>query len=113
MVYDSLTSLVESARSVFQPRNENDINSFENFIFNNYITDMEGEEENSEEQTDQVNCSVDLSLNNSQNRKRSKTSHSGRRLNAADTKLYRTSMIELSPIHCEEKSNLHRFSSMQ
>lgn len=114
MVYDSLTSLVESAKSVFQPRNESDINSFENLIFNNYITDMEGEEENMEEQFDKVDCDMDLSLSNLQNQKsHNKSLNHGRRLNAADRKLYRTSMIELSPIYCDDKLNLHRFSSMQ
>uniref|UniRef100_A0A1B0BFW0 GRAM domain-containing protein n=1 Tax=Glossina palpalis gambiensis TaxID=67801 RepID=A0A1B0BFW0_9MUSC len=53
MVYDSLTSLVESAKSVFQPRNDNDIKSFENYIFNNYITDMELDEEDEEEEEEE------------------------------------------------------------
>ncbi|KAL9881226.1 uncharacterized protein ACN2A1_012390 isoform 4-T6 [Glossina fuscipes fuscipes] len=53
MVYDSLTSLVESAKSVFQPRNDNDIKSFENYIFNNYITDMELDEEDEEEEKEE------------------------------------------------------------
>lgn len=46
MVYDTLTSLVESAKSVFQPRNAEDIDCFENYIFNNYISDMELEDSN-------------------------------------------------------------------
>ncbi|XP_037827402.1 protein Aster-A-like [Lucilia sericata] len=138
MVYDTLTTLVESAKSVFQPRNENDIASFENLIFNNYITDMEMDEEDEdvviEEQQDRVDVKLDLSAisNNFQNYNRhniselslngpdnqsnkSNNSKPNSRRSSAEKKYHRISMIELSPVHNEEckRSNLHRFSSMQ
>lgn len=129
MVYDTLTSLVESAKSVFQPRNENDINSFENFIFNNYISDMEDEElpQIIEEHIDHVDINMNISLNtptttrqkfedphhhhhshsNDIKRRDSKLSNSSskpnsRRSSSTDKKLHRISMIELSSVAAED-----------
>ncbi|KNC28182.1 hypothetical protein FF38_00391 [Lucilia cuprina] len=137
MVYDTLTTLVESAKSVFQPRNENDIASFENFIFNNYITDMEMDEEDEDiviEEEDRVDVNLnlsainnnfhsyhrhdtsELSLNVSSNQcNKSNNSKANSRRSSNEKKFQRISMIELSPIQYEEckRSNLHRFSSMQ
>lgn len=41
-INDTLTNLISSAKSVFQPRSENDIKSFEIYVFDNYLTDVEG-----------------------------------------------------------------------
>lgn len=42
---DTLSNLIYSAKSVFQPRSENDLKSFENYIYDNYISDLEGDGE--------------------------------------------------------------------
>lgn len=118
MVYDTLTSLVDSAKSVFNPRNQNDVNSFENYIFNNYITDMELEDE------DHVDDNMNLSMNflrhsnssiNSYNPKDKFANKSNSRRSSGEKKLQRISMIELTPHGRSEDGNynLQRFSSMQ
>uniref|UniRef100_A0A1A9WSY4 GRAM domain-containing protein n=1 Tax=Glossina brevipalpis TaxID=37001 RepID=A0A1A9WSY4_9MUSC len=128
MVYDSLTSLVESAKSVFQPRTENDIKSFENYIFNNYITDMELEEEdeneNEERRLDGVHDAKPKPIMSPAIRRRDISSivtnghlladKRGRKL-LGTKKLKRVSMVELPQTNrdCEFSTNLQRFSSMQ
>lgn len=38
---DTLSNLIYSAKSVFHPRSENDLRSFEKYIYDNYLSDVE------------------------------------------------------------------------
>lgn len=125
MVYDTLTSLVESAKSVFQPRNENDINSFENFIFNNYITDMEDDlEQINEEHIDHVDINMNLSLNlptnhqhhHKRNQKNEENHHHhphSNDLRRRDSKLYNSSSKPNSRRSSSTDKKLHRISMIE